>query len=101
MESYRKTLTCKLTTPELQHRRATVVEELKGLLNKKEEIAGGLQFAFQSTDAILDKLMDFIKSERLCCEFFSFRLSVIQETAILEVTGPEGSREFLEHEVGF
>ncbi|MGC1240432.1 MAG: hypothetical protein WA874_02535 [Chryseosolibacter sp.] len=96
-----KPLTCKLTTPELQQRRATVIRELKELLLKKEEIIEGLQFTFQSPDSVLDKLLDFIKSERLCCDFFSFHLSVSGDTATLQITGPEGTKEFLEHEVGF
>jgi hypothetical protein len=96
-----KPLTCKLTTPELQQRRATVIRELKELLLKKEEISEGLQFTFQSPDNVLDKLLDFIKSERLCCDFFSFHLSVAGDTATLQITGPEGTKELLEHEVGF
>ena len=97
----RQPLTCKLTTPELQQRRATVIRELKDLLLKKAEISDGLQFTFQSPDFVLDKLLDFIKSERLCCDFFSFHLSVSGDTATLQITGPAGTKEFLEHEVGF
>lgn len=94
-------LICKLTTPELQKRRATVIAGLKQLLRSKEEITNGLAFRFSSEDNVLDKLLDFIKSERLCCDFFSFRLDVVNEIATLEITGPEGTKEFLEHEVGF
>lgn len=94
-------LTCKLTTPELQRRRATVIAELKQLLHGKEEIQNGLAFVFSSEDSVLDKLIDFVKSERLCCDFFSFRLDVVNERATLAITGPEGTKEFLEHEVGF
>lgn len=101
MSFQRKNITCKLTTPALQQRRATVIRELKDLVLKKEEIPEGLQFTFQSTDPVLDKLLDFVKSERLCCDFLSFHLSVVDDTATLQITGPEGTREFLEHEVGF
>lgn len=96
-----KTLTCKLTTPDLQKRRATVISELKGLVTRKQPLASGLKFSFESQDEVLDKLVDFIKSERLCCDFLSFQLSVVEDTATLEITGPEGTKEFLEHEVGF
>lgn len=94
-------LICKLTSPELQKRRATMIAELKRLLLRKEEIKNGLAFEFSSEDSVLDKLIDFIKSERLCCDFFSFRLDVVNEVATLAITGPEGAKEFLEHEVGF
>lgn len=96
-----KQLTCKLTTPELQKRRTTVIAELKQFVQRKEEILDGLLFTFPSEDKILDKLIDFIKSERLCCDFFSFRLEVVNERAMLAITGPKGTPEFLEHEVGF
>lgn len=96
-----RTLTCKLTTPDLQKRRATVINELKGLVTRKQPLTSGLKFTFESKDEVLDKLVDFIKSERLCCDFLSFHLSVVEDTATLEITGPEGTREFLEHEVGF
>jgi hypothetical protein len=101
MKSEEKTLSCKLTTPELQKRRATVIRELKDLVTKRSEITDGLKFSFPGNDDVLDKLLQFIKSERLCCDFLSFRLSVQDATAALEITGPEGTREFLEHEVGF
>ena len=94
-------LTCKLTSPELRKRRTTVIGELKQLIRKKEEIKNGLAFIFSSEDVVLDKLVDFIKSERLCCDFFSFSLQVANDIARLEITGPYGSKDFLEQEVGF
>ena len=94
-------LTCKLTTPELQRRRSTVIADLKGLLHKKDTLVNGLTFTFPSGNTVLDKLIDFIKSERLCCEFFSYRLTIDGKNAVLDITGPEGTIEFLEHEVGF
>ena len=101
MATFEQPLTCKLTSPELQRRRATVIAALKKLVVKKEGLAEGLKFTFPGGDGVLDQLMDFIKSERLCCDFFLFRLSIINEDAVLEITGPRGTKEFLEHEVGF
>ena len=101
MDTLKSTLTCKLTTPELQKRRATVIAELKEIMIRKEEIQDGWQFTFDSNDDTLQKLLEFIKSERLCCDFFSFKLSVSGERATLGITGPEGTKEFLVHEVGF
>lgn len=92
-------LTCKLTTPQLRKRRATVIHQLKQLLLSKKEIENGYAYTFPGSDVILDTILDFIKSERLCCEFFSFRLAIVEETATLDIFGPAGSREFLDHEV--
>lgn len=97
-------LVCKLTTPELQKRRSTVILDLRKSLLKREVLADGLAFTFSSDDAKLVQLIEFIKSERLCCDFLSFKLIFAASTpdlVTLEITGPEGTQEFLEHEVGF
>lgn len=97
-------LVCKLTAPELQHRRATVVADLRKVLLNKQDITHGLAFTFPSHDEVLVQLVDFIKSERLCCNFLSFKLIISAdqaESATLEITGPEGTQAFLQHEVGF
>lgn len=101
MNALDRPLTCKLTTPELQKRRTTVIAELKKVVLAKAEVREGLKLTFPGTDECLDQLIGFIKSERLCCDFFVFNLTVSNENAVLEITGPEGSKEFLEHEVGF
>ena len=100
MNAGRRPLTCKLTTPELQKRRATVIQNLKDSAVDRKEIHEGVRFTFAGTDAMLDSLTEFIKTERLCCDFFDFRLSVSMNVAVLEITGPEGAGEFLKHEVG-
>lgn len=100
MTSSTKVLTCKLTTPELQHRKATVIAELKSLITKKQELTNGYEYTFNSTDQNLDKLVEFIKTERMCCDFFKFQLLIEDDAAILKITGPEGAKEFLEKEVG-
>jgi hypothetical protein len=101
MDFKSKTLTCQLTTPELQQRRATVIQDIKKLALQKEEIHEGLKFTFPGKDEVLDTLLAFIKTERLCCDFFDFRLSVQNELAVLEISGPAGAGEFLKHELGF
>jgi hypothetical protein len=96
-----KALVCKLTSREFQERRNTVIRELSDVVLNRETLPDGLRFTFSSRDEILDKLIDFVKSERLCCDFLSFRLSVTDDVASLELTGPIGTRQFLEHEIGF
>ena len=101
MEHFRQNLTCKLTTAELRNRRATVITELKHLIAAREDITNGYKYIFPGDDATLDKILGFIKSERLCCDFFSFTLSIDSNKAMLDISGPTGSKEFLDHEVGF
>lgn len=100
MEITTKAVTCNLTTPELQKRKATVIAELKLLVRNRQETDNGFSYKFDGTDEILDKLNDFIKTERLCCDFFKFQITVEDQTALLNITGPDGAKEFLKEEVG-
>lgn len=93
-------ISCKLTTPELRKRKATVIADLKARVLTKKELEDGFTYEFHSSDEILDKLNDFIKSERLCCEFFVFQLTVREDKAFLNITGPPGAKAFLGEEVG-
>jgi hypothetical protein len=99
METESKPLSCKLTTSELQKRKATVISELKVLVLERAEIKNGFSYMFEGKDEILDKLNDFIKTERMCCDFFAFQVTVEAQTALLTITGPNGTKEFLKAEV--
>ena len=71
-----KPLVCKLTTPELRRRRATVIADLKSLVLARGERNDGYSYRFEGTNANLDRLTEFIKTERVCCDFFTFQLTV-------------------------
>lgn len=99
METTKKEMSCKLTTPELQKRKATVIAELKALILERKELADGYAYKFEGTDQNLDKLNEFIKTERMCCDFFTFQLTVDQGMVELTISGPPGAKEFLKEEV--
>jgi hypothetical protein len=99
MKTPTKTVACKLTTPELRKRKATIIAELKMVVVSRKELANGYGYEFKGTDEILDKLNTFIKTERMCCDFFTFQLTVEENKALLSITGPEGAKEFLKEEV--
>ena len=94
---------CKLTAPELQERKRIVIAELKQLLLEKKEIDRGIRYKFDSTDKMLDLISSFIKTERMCCDFFDFTITVEAETGFmwLELSGPKGTKEFVNEEIGF
>ena len=94
---------CKLTTPELQERKRTVIAELKQLLMEKKETDNGIRYKFDSSDKMLDLISSFIKTERMCCDFFDFTVTVEAETGFmwLELSGPKGTKEFVNEEIGF
>lgn len=99
---HRNTLTCKLTTPELQLRKSTILTELKNAALERIETHDGIKLKFKGSDDTIDMLTSFIKTERLCCDFFEFDLTVKDENefAWLKLSGPEGAKEFIRTELG-
>lgn len=95
-------MSCKLTTPELRERKETVIESLKQKIVGKKELKDGFAFKFQGTDDVLDELIEFIKTERECCDFFTFAISVSgdKSEAWLELTGADGAKDFITAELG-
>ncbi len=96
-------MACKLTSPELQKRRTTVLESLRKQILEKKELSNGYAFRFPGTDQAIDELTDFIKTERECCGFFTFSLSANgdKKDAWLELTGGEGVKDFINTELEF
>ncbi len=96
-----KQLMCQLTTPALQQRRETVFAKLKEKVIDRKELRDGFAFKFPGTDEVLDTLTEFIKTERACCDFFVFGLSVSGDTseAWLQLTGPEGAKDLIAAEL--
>jgi hypothetical protein len=94
-------LTCKLTTPELRQRKATVIASLKAQVIEKTELRNGYSYKFAGTDKMIDELAEFVKTERECCDFFTFHLTVSgdKSDAWLKITGPQGSKEFITAEL--
>lgn len=95
-------LSCKLTTPELRKRKETVLASLKKQVIEKKELPTGFAFKFNGTDKMVDELTEFIKTERACCDFFTFNLSISgdQTEAWLEIIGKDGAKDFIESELG-
>lgn len=94
-------LTCKLTTPELQQRKATVLASMRKQIIEKKELENGYAFKFNGSDKMIDELTDFAKTERHCCDFFTFNLSISGDTSSLwfEITGPKEAKEFIATEL--
>lgn len=96
-------LSCKLTTPELQKRKETIIASLKKQILDKKELKDGYAFKFEGRDEVLDELIAFIKTERMCCDFFTFGLSISGDKSEvwLELTGVDGAKDFITSELEF
>lgn len=97
-----KSLVCKLTSNDLLNRKQTVIANLKSLVKEKKELEDGYSYRFEATDSTLDFLMEFIKSERQCCDFFEFAIQVKEDNIVwLDITGPKGTKSFIISELDF
>ena len=96
-------LACKLSGPELQKRKATVITLLKSKVQEKHELENGYAYSFIGTDDLLTELVEFVKTERQCCGFLDFNLSIKGDgsTIWLSLTGTAGAKEFIANEIEF
>jgi hypothetical protein len=92
-------LACALTTPELRQRKATILEGLRTSVLGVVELESGYSYTFPGTDAMVREVSEFIVTERACCGFFTFTLVVEEGSLRLDLTGPEGVKEFILREL--
>jgi len=94
-------LVCKLTTPEMDARKATILTSLRKQVLDKEELTNGYSFKFIGTDSMINELTEFAKTERHCCDFFTFNLSISGDTSAVwfDITGPLEAKEFIRTEL--
>ena len=91
-------IVCELTPAEMTARRAAL---LPGLLVRAEERAtldNGFRWRFDASSELLTAAAETINAERQCCRFLRFVLTVEPGggSMWLEITGPQGTPEFLE-----
>ena len=88
---------CSLMPAELQERRRNVLAKVRCAVSKVTELQNGFVYHFPS-DAGIPELANLIQLEHECCPFLSFRLTVEagNGSVLLEMTGPGGTKEFLE-----
>ena len=85
----------------MQIRKTTVLALLKKNVLEKKELDDGYAFKFKGGDVMIDALTSFIKTEKECCDFFTFNLAVRgdQDFVWLQLTGPEGTKDFIKTEL--
>jgi len=95
-------LACSLTTPELRARREQLLELLRQRRPERSPLPNGYRLRFDGGGDIVSLLAPIIEAERECCPFLQMRLTVEpgHGSVWLELTGPRGTRAFLEQELG-
>jgi len=88
---------CALTDSEFRERRTEILHSFRGAVLETEELENGYRYRFPSSAAWITQLAQFITFERECCPFLQFdlRLEPGDGPIWLELTGPEGTKDFL------
>ncbi|MBA3321225.1 MAG: hypothetical protein H0T45_07215 [Pyrinomonadaceae bacterium] len=98
METESLPIACLLTAPELQERRRTVLQKFRSAVTEVKELEAGYSYSLPADGEWLAELANLVDLERQCCPFHRF--NIIVEPAgrpiVLEITGPAGTKEFLE-----
>lgn len=98
MSSAELPIACHLTGPEFQRRRADLLKTFRGALLETRELDDGYAYRFPSGEDWIAELAQLITFERECCPFlrFNLRLEPANGPLWLELTGPSGTKEFLQ-----
>lgn len=90
-------IACSLTDSELQERRRGVIQALRSAVFEVRELEHGFGYRFLCSGDGLLELAQFVDFERQCCPFLRFRITVEpgDNSAWLEMSGPEGTKEFI------
>ena len=87
-------------TPVQRENHTHITTQLIHVLQGIQEVENGYEFMFPNEADVLLRIAEFITNERLCCPFLEFTLHVLssREPISLSLTGPIGTREFLQAE---
>jgi hypothetical protein len=95
-------IACSLTSAELQQRRRTVLEKIRGAVVEARELQDGYAYCFPSENQQLAEIASMIELERQCCPFLRFSLIIEPNGGPiwLELSGPDGTKDFLKEIFG-
>ena len=90
-------ITCTLGPAAMKARREDLLGGLVRRAQERIELANGYRVRFAAESGLLSTIANVIETERQCCRFLTFQLTVEPDkrSMWLEFTGPPGSREFL------
>lgn len=90
-------IACELTPAEIEARRAGLLPGLLAQATERVPLSNGFRWRFVPSTEVLITAVNTIDAERQCCRFLKFALTVEADggNVWLEVTGPDGTNEFL------
>lgn len=90
-------IACELAVEELQARREGLLPGLLAQAAERVALPNGFRWRFAPSTEVLMAAVKTIDAERQCCRFLRFDLTVEPNLGDVwvEVTGPDGTKEFL------
>ncbi len=90
-------IACSLTDFELQERRRGILRKVRNAVVEIRELDNGYAYCLASEGERLTDIAKLVDLERQCCPFLRFSIIVEEGNGPiwLEMTGPEGTKEFL------
>ena len=91
-------IACELTPAEITARRAALLPGLLAQAVERTPLPNGFRWRFAASGEFLAAVAETLNTERQCCRFLRFVLTIEQDGGPiwLEITGPQGTVEFLE-----
>lgn len=91
-------IACSLTSAELRARQEGLVRRLVAEAVEISAEADGVRFLLPSAESSLELAFGLIRAERACCPFLQFDLRCEPGKGPIQLTlsGPEGTKEFLD-----
>ncbi len=95
-------IACTLTDAAFQQRRAGVLQRIQEQVQSLKPLDTGYALQFAADEAVLEDVFRLIQLERQCCAFLQFELTLEPDhgPVWLSLTGPEGTKAFLENVLG-
>ena len=95
-------IACSLTPEQRRDRRDGLLSGLVAESTGHVRLPNGYRWSFDSTPGLVSRIAAAIEGERSCCRFLTFHVGADPDLGpvVLEVTGPEGTREFLDQLMG-
>jgi hypothetical protein len=90
-------IACTLTPEALQTRREGLLTDLVRRALRREDLTDGLRLEFATSGDTLALIARVVEAERHCCRFLRFGITVEPDggPVFLELTGPAGTRDFV------
>ena len=95
-------IACTLTDAAFQQRRTGMLRQIREQIQTLKPLDTGYALEFAADEAVLEDVFRLIQLERQCCAFLQFELTLEPGNGPvwLSLTGPDGTKAFLENILG-